>query len=107
MITAPCIISLRGEFDIYNRAALEDALLPAYNAPNVVIDFSNVRYMDSTALAVLVRKRRRRAELGYPPAAFAGMSSNLAHILRISGLQDLWPACETLDEAISHFEDHR
>ena len=95
------VITLRGDYDLYNKPALEDALAPAYRNPNVVIDFTNVRFLDSSALSVLVRKRNRRSTFGFPPARFAGVSENVQRILLISGLGNVWPQYKTVEEALA------
>lgn len=97
---APQIIALRGEYDIYNQPALEDALAPACLMPQVIVDFSDVRYIDSTALSVLVRMRKERAKCGYEPARFAGLHRNLKLILRVSGLEHVWPQFDTVEDAL-------
>lgn len=99
-VQSPRVVKLHGEFDIYNKPALEEALLPVYEAREAVIDFSAVRYMDSTALSVLVLMHKRRMELGFPPACFAGVNESVALILRVSGLQQVWPQYPSTQEAL-------
>lgn len=96
----PCIITLHGELDLFNRTELEQALLPAYESRDVVIDFSGVRYMDSTALSVFVRKRKRREGLGYPPASFAGVNENVKLIFSLTGLLQIWPQYASMQDAL-------
>lgn len=102
-IAAPSIITLRGEFDIHNQAALEQALAPAWHVRDVIIDFTGVPYIDSSALSVLIRMHKKRNSFGYEPARFAGLQRSLTLIFHVSGLEHVWPRFETVDDAVASF----
>jgi anti-anti-sigma factor len=101
----PLIIQLTGDFDVYSTEKLKRALAPAYDQPNVIIDFSGVRYLDSTALTVLIRMRKRRAMKGLPPSRFLGLNENLRRLFEITHLDEVWPVCSTLAQALQSFEE--
>src|ERR671936_629336 len=56
-----CIVRLGGEIDLYNAPAVREALLAACSEgpERVVVDLSEVEFLDSTALGALVEARTR------------------------------------------------
>lgn len=64
MIEETPIIKLAGELDLSNVGELRRALDSVAQAELVVIDMSAVEFMDSTALAALVRYRKEAAARG-------------------------------------------
>lgn len=105
-IKHPFLIVLAGEYDIYNQDALVQQLLPAHDHRFVVIDFRDVRYIDSTALTVLVRMRKNRAAQGYPPAHLCGLRPSVRQIFEVTQLESMWPIFPSAYEAIAAFASH-
>ena len=102
----PVIIELpQKDYDIYNTDALVEAVAPSLLHREVILDFHRVHYLDSTALTVLVRFRKRRAEMGFPPKRFIRVSDRIRMVLRVSQLDKVWPICNSVDEAIASFDD--
>ncbi len=57
------VFSLTGELDLANAPALEDAIGAADDGTRtIVLDFSETAYLDTSILAILVRKRRTLGE---------------------------------------------
>jgi len=56
------LVAVAGELDLHRVPALADALHAA--AGHVVVDLQEVRFLDSTTLALLVREHRRRQAVG-------------------------------------------
>lgn len=100
----PYIITLAGEFDIYTANKLAEMLAPAYEHPDVIIDLSDVRYLDSTALTALVRMHKRRVISNSGPCRLVGLNTNLQRLFQLTRLDLVWPICQTLDEALASFE---
>jgi anti-sigma B factor antagonist len=61
VIDGVAVVTGEGELDAYSAPALRTALIESCEAPGarVVVDLSNVPFMDSTALGVLVGGLRR------------------------------------------------
>jgi len=97
------VITLAGEFDIYNVDTLAASLSPAHEGRDVIIDMRAVRYMDSTALTVLIRMQKRRVIANLQPARFAGLTPNLRRLFSLTRLDVVWPIYATLDEALASF----
>lgn len=84
------------DYDIYTQSVLE-AELCAAEGREVIIDFANVRYMDSSALNVFARlyKRLRAAQGAQPHIRFQNVSPHLARLLEIVGFQKLFDVSST------------
>jgi anti-anti-sigma factor len=95
-----CVVRLAGELDLYNAGAVRDALFEACaDGPDrVVVDLSEVEFIDSTALGVLIEARtkleNRRAFLLAAP----GLETRRA--LQISGLDRHFSVHDTVPEAL-------
>jgi anti-anti-sigma factor len=59
------ILEFAGEFDVAQADRLSDALAVAAGADDVILDFCNVSYMDSTMLTALIAFRRLRSRRGH------------------------------------------
>lgn len=100
----PYVVALHGDYDVSSQERLVEALAPANDRPHVVVDFTNVRFLDSTALAVLIRMRKRRGQLGYPLVRFVGLHSGLRRVFEITHLDGVWPHYDTIQEALASFD---
>lgn len=94
------VLSVRGEIDLSTAPELREHLLMlASNEPSVVIvDLSDVTFLDSTALGVLVSGLKRlRSEGG--DLRLVVNRPNLLKVFEITGLTDLFSMHETLESA--------
>ncbi len=55
----PHVVSFNGELDIWKESEVEARLSVLDGSAPIVIDLSDVRYLDSAFLSALVRLRRR------------------------------------------------
>jgi anti-anti-sigma factor len=99
---AVTIARLAGELDIATTPALRERLLGVFS-PGVrllIIDLSGVAFGDVSGLAVLVATQRRARRLGIT-VRLAAPRPQVARLLRITGLDQCFTICATLDEALS------
>ena len=95
------LVRLAGELDLYNAHVVREALLEATgrNPERLVVDLSEVLFVDSTVLGVLIEARsslvNRRGFLLVAP----GVETRRA--LEISGLDRHFALHDTLDEALA------
>jgi anti-sigma B factor antagonist len=95
-----CVVRLGGELDLYNAPQVREALNDACSdAPGrIVVDLSEVEFIDSTALGVLIEARtqldNRRAFLLAAP----GLETRRA--LEISGLDRHFTVHQSVSEAL-------
>jgi anti-anti-sigma factor len=98
---AAVVVRLAGELDLYNAEAVRSVLLEecARRPERIVVDLSQVEFIDSTALGVLIEARtkleNRRAFLLASPAV------ETRRALEISGLDQHFGMHDTLDSALS------
>jgi anti-sigma B factor antagonist len=94
------VVSLAGELDLYNAEEVRGALLDATaGGPGVlVVDLEEVRFIDSTALGVLIEARSRMADRNGFRLAAPGLETRRA--LEVSGLDRHFLVHDTLAEAL-------
>ncbi len=94
------VVSLTGELDLYNAEEIRRALLEACaDEPRLlVVDLEEVRFIDSTALGVLIEARSRMADRSGFRLAAPGLETRRA--LEISGLDRHFLVHTTVADAL-------
>ena len=94
------VVSLAGELDLYNAEEVRSALLDACaGEPKLlVVDLEQVRFIDSTALGVLIEARSRMADRSGFRLAAPGLETRRA--LEVSGLDRHFLVHATVAEAL-------
>jgi anti-sigma B factor antagonist len=94
------VLSLAGELDLYNAEEVRAALLEACSGePKVlVVDLEEVRFIDSTALGVLIEARSRMSDRSGFRLAAPGLETRRA--LEVSGLDRHFVVHDTVAEAL-------
>jgi anti-sigma B factor antagonist len=96
------VIALAGEVDLYTAPEFKQQLLDviAQGAKDVVVDFSDTTFIDSTTLGVLVggvkRLRTNEGQL-----SLVCSDRNITKIFEITGLDRVFTIYESREEAIS------
>jgi anti-sigma B factor antagonist len=96
------VISLSGEVDLYTAPEFKQQLLEVINqgAKEVIVDFSNTTFIDSTTLGVLVGGvKRLRTNDGQ--LSLVCSDRNITKIFEITGLDRVFTIYPTRDEAVS------
>jgi anti-sigma B factor antagonist len=95
------VVSLAGELDLYNANVVREALLEccAESPDRLIVDLSAVKFIDSTALGVLIEARTRMPNRKGFLLAAPGLETRRA--LEISGLDRHFSVHESLDDARS------
>jgi len=98
---AVTIARLEGELDIATTPALRERLLSIFSlgVRLLIIDLSGVSFCDVSALAVLVATQRRARLLGIT-VRLAAPRSQMAKLLRVTGLDQCFTICATLADAL-------
>ena len=89
------------EWDISTAGKLRERLASASRESSVVIDLSNVTYIDSSCLSILmamyqervIKKHFAAAHLAAPPYA-------VRRLFQITGFDALWPVHERIEDAM-------
>ena len=96
------VIALAGEVDLYTAPEFKQQLLEviAQGAKNVVVDFSDTTFIDSTTLGVLVGGvKRLRTNDGQ--LSLVCSDRNITKIFEITGLDRVFTIYRSRDEAVS------
>lgn len=95
-----CVVKLAGELDLYNAPQVRTALANASadSPERVVIDLSEVEFIDSTALGVLIEARRQLKNNQAFLLAAPGLETRRA--LEISGLDRHFNVHDSVSEAL-------
>ena len=94
------LVELVGEADVTNSDALRDVLDAevAKEPRTLIIDLSGLRFMDSSALHVILRANRAMDRLG-GVLALAGPREAVAKMLRLTAADQLVPVYPSVTEA--------
>ena len=98
------VIALAGEVDLYTAPEFKQQLLDVIGqgAKEVVVDFSDTTFIDSTTLGVLVggvkRLRTNEGQL-----SLVCSDRNITKIFEITGLDRVFPIHGSRDDALASF----
>jgi anti-sigma B factor antagonist len=99
------VISLAGEVDLYTAPELKQELLNAIagGAKEVVVDFTDTTFIDSTTLGVLVGGVKRLRPNG-GRLSIVCSDPNIIKIFEITGLDRVFPIYPTRAEALEQLD---
>ena len=89
-----------GELDAYTVGQFREALAELAGAARLLIDLSDVPFMDSAGLGALIGGIRRTREAG-GDVAVACSRPTLTRLLHTTGFDRIVPVTETVEEAAS------
>lgn len=95
------LVVVHGEVDIRTAPELRDCLgqLLDDGVERVVLDLSDVEFLDSTALSVMVGAHKRLTKKGAPLSVVAG-SDAVQRVLSVTGLTRVFSVHESRDDAL-------
>src|SRR5580704_10316408 len=93
-------IYLQGELDSYSAPRVRHILetLTENQQPTVLIDMTGLEYIDSAGLGVLVAALKHVNDRG-GALALVGLTSAVARVFRVTGLEKLFTICTDEEEA--------
>jgi anti-sigma B factor antagonist len=96
------VVALEGELDLERAPALKWALVDSLDAgfKQIVVDLTQVRFMDSTALSVLVGVNKS-LDVG-ARLAIVCTNTNVLKIFELSGMDGTFTIFPTLEQALVH-----
>jgi anti-sigma B factor antagonist len=100
------VFRLSGELDLHDAPALRQRLLARATGqrPNAVVNVTNLSYIDSAGLGVLVAALKAYTRLG-GRLALAGPRPEVRHILEITRLIQQFPVHESETDALGALGD--
>lgn len=95
------VVLLGGELDLYNAAEVRNVLAEAIDDGTrlIVVDLTEVEFVDSTALGVLLEARSR---LGAEGLALANPRLEIRRALEVSGIDRHLTVHDSVDRALEH-----
>ncbi|MGX7681372.1 STAS domain-containing protein [Jatrophihabitans sp. DSM 45814] len=94
------VIEVRGEVDLHSATHLRDRLISAIDDGSkiVIVDLTNLGFIDSTGLGALVAARNRAEEKG-ATLRLACAAERLLKLFRITGLHEVFSIYSSVSEA--------
>jgi anti-anti-sigma factor len=100
--SSPVFVALKGELDLSQRPGLDAALSVADDVTTVILDLSETRYLDSSALGAFIALRERLLDRSGGEVLITGADRHVRRILDITGLDAAFQSFDSLDDALSH-----
>jgi anti-sigma B factor antagonist len=95
------VVVATGEIDLYTAPALRDSLIRAgESSSSIVIDLTEVTFLDSTGLGVMLGALGR-ARTTDRSVALVGPTDMVKRVLQITGLDQVFSTYARLDEALA------
>jgi anti-anti-sigma factor len=93
------ILVFAGEYDLACQKELRRELQRVYAEPNVVLDFSEVTYIDSSCITELLLLNRARRESGFERESILlpNGSGATRRVFEVAGLTKVFNVIESLD----------
>lgn len=96
------IVKIEGEVDYHTSVELRERVDREYQrrrALNIIFDFSQIHFMDSSGIGVLMGRYRNVMILGGNVALY-GVGDQVDRVLALSGIYKIIKNYDTIDEAI-------
>ena len=99
------VMILDGEYGLACKPHLRSDLERLADVRDVVLDFTDVTYVDSTVIVELIRMHRLRDAKGYRPVTIAGQSQIIERFFRLLRLQDVFRIVPNLGDVVEKKEE--
>lgn len=97
------LAEMRGELDHHNAARVREELESRFAAAgmrNLIFDLSQLRFMDSSGLGILIGRYKTVSALG-GQVRIAAPSEQADKLLRLAGIHKIIPMYENLQDAMA------
>lgn len=98
------LIVFSGEYDVSCRKRWREELERLSCEPNVIIDFSDVTYLDATCMTELLRLHERRHANGFGRETVVLHRPLVRRLFELLQMKDVLRVVETVDEAVDKKE---
>jgi len=96
------IVTIEGEVDHHTSVEIREKVDREFQkrrARNIIFDFTNIQFMDSSGIGVLMGRYRNVMILGGDIALY-GVGDQVDRVLSISGIYKIMKNYDSMDEAI-------
>lgn len=87
-------VALSGELDLSVKDSIVEALRPAAEADDVIVDLTDVPYIDSTALSCLVHVKNQLISRGGGQVQLVGLQPNVRRVFALTKLDEIFVIIE-------------
>lgn len=94
------VMVFAGEYDLVSKEQLRATLATLCGVPRVVLDLSDVTYLDSTVITELIRMRQIRAASGLERETLVFQRPSIKKVFDILSMGTVFRLVGTLDEAV-------
>jgi anti-sigma B factor antagonist len=96
------LLRLEGNLDMLNAGILKERMMQAVNSDhsNIVLDLSNVGFVDSSGFGLLILINERLKSQGKNRLRIANVSRSIQQVFRISKISDVVDVFTSLDDAM-------
>ena len=100
------IVDIAGDLDLKGSPALRKLLFEALTeSPKVVINLSEIRYMDSSGIAVMIEALKNSQKLNREFAMF-GMNARVREVFKLTRVLPLFQVFDTEEQALGIGSSH-
>ena len=95
------VIAVSGELDVFTAPSLDESLAESIDAGrvNLIVDLSDVTFLDSTGLGSMVKGLKRAKEQGGSLRVVAS-SERIVKVFRITGLDQAMSLTDSLSDIL-------
>lgn len=96
------LVRLQGELDHHTAAKIReeaDRMLRSTNAVNIIFDFSELSFMDSSGIGMIMGRYKKARTLGGRVCAF-GVNAQILRIMEMSGIDRIIKLIPDFDRAL-------
>jgi anti-sigma B factor antagonist len=96
------VVAVSGEVDVYSAPALKESLTELFESGvhTVVVDLSDVAFLDSTGLGALVEARTATSDAG-GSLSLVCSQERILKLFTITGLDSVFSIHSSVDEAVA------
>lgn len=93
------VVVFAGEYDLNTKRELREELSRLYSAPDVVLDMSGVRFIDSTFISELLLLVRSRREKGLSRVTVVTPAHSMVRrLFQVTGIKSLFDVVESYSD---------
>ncbi|MBV8153626.1 MAG: STAS domain-containing protein [Candidatus Eremiobacteraeota bacterium] len=94
----PVVVVFAGEYNVNSKARLHRELGRLSTKPQLVLDFSEVTYVDSTCVAELMRMEQRRMVAGFGNTIIVTQTAVLLRIFNVLALDRIFRVVPSMND---------
>jgi stage II sporulation protein AA (anti-sigma F factor antagonist) len=102
LVNNTLIVSISGEMDHHTSEDIRDRIdnqIDGNPVKNVIFDFTNVNFMDSAGIGIIIGRYRKISTRG-GSIAIVNEKPQIGRILEVSGILKITKICKTVDSAL-------